>query len=155
MIAIDGCYVATVDAAGTEHPRGYVVLDGDRIAAVGSGPLPSAYAAAERVDGSGLLATPGLVNTHHHLYQWITRGYAADDTLFGWLTTLYPVWAGLDAELVSRVGRGEPGLAGADRLQHHAPTTTTCSRPDAATCSRPRSWPPGRSGCAFTRAAGR
>ncbi len=101
MIAIDGCYVATVDPAGTEHPRGYVVLDGDRIAAVGSGPLPPAYAAAERVDGSGLLATPGLVNTHHHLYQWITRGYAADDTLFGWLTTLYPVWARLDAELVS------------------------------------------------------
>jgi cytosine/adenosine deaminase-related metal-dependent hydrolase len=101
VIAIDGCYIATVDAAGTEHPRGYVVLDGDRIAAVGSGPLPSAYAAAERVDGSGLLATPGLVNAHHHLYQWITRGYAADDTLFGWLTALYPVWAGLDAELVS------------------------------------------------------
>jgi cytosine/adenosine deaminase-related metal-dependent hydrolase len=101
VIAIDGCYVATVDPAGTEHPRGYVVLDGDRIAAVGSGPLPPAYAAAERVDGSGLLATPGLVNAHHHLYQWITRGYAPDDTLFGWLTTLYPVWAGLDAELVS------------------------------------------------------
>ena len=101
MIAIDGCYVATVDAAGTEHPRGYVVLDGDQIAAVGSGPLPAGYAGAERVDGSGLLATPGLVNSHHHLYQWITRGYAADDTLFGWLKTLYPVWAELDAELVS------------------------------------------------------
>ena len=40
------------------------------------------------------------MNTHHHLYQWITRGYAPDGTLFGWLTTLYPVWAGLDAELV-------------------------------------------------------
>ncbi len=101
MIAIDGCYVATVDPAGTEHPRGYVVLDGDRIAAVGPGPLPPVYAAAERVDGAGLLATPGLVNTHHHLYQWITRGYAPDDTLFGWLTTLYPVWARLDAELVA------------------------------------------------------
>ena len=47
MIAIDGCFVATVDPAGTEHPRGYVVLDGDRIAAVGSGPLPPAYAAAD------------------------------------------------------------------------------------------------------------
>jgi cytosine/adenosine deaminase-related metal-dependent hydrolase len=101
VIAIDGCYVATVDAAGTEHPRGYLVLDGDRIAAAGAGPVPPGYAAAERVDGSGLLATPGLVNAHHHLYQWITRGYAADDVLFGWLTALYPVWAGLDAELVS------------------------------------------------------
>ena len=100
MLVIDGCYIATVDEAGTEHPAGYLVIDGDRIAAVGSGPLPPHYAAAERVDGSGLLATPGLVNTHHHLYQWITRGYAVDDTLFGWLTTLYPVWAGLDADLV-------------------------------------------------------
>jgi cytosine/adenosine deaminase-related metal-dependent hydrolase len=44
--------------------------------------------------------TPGLVNVHHHLYQWITRGYAIDGTLFEWLTTLYPVWARLDAELV-------------------------------------------------------
>jgi cytosine/adenosine deaminase-related metal-dependent hydrolase len=99
VIAIDGCYVATVDTAGTEHPRGYLVLDGDRIAAVGSGPLPAAYAAAEHIDGTGLLATPGLVNAHHHLYQWITRGYAADNTLFEWLRTLYPVWARLDAEL--------------------------------------------------------
>jgi cytosine/adenosine deaminase-related metal-dependent hydrolase len=100
VLAIDGCHVATVDAAGTEHPAGYVVLDGDRIEAVGAGALPDRYAAAERVDGAGLLATPGLVNTHQHLYQWITRGYATDDSLFGWLTALYPVWAGLDAELV-------------------------------------------------------
>jgi cytosine/adenosine deaminase-related metal-dependent hydrolase len=100
MLAIDGCHVATADAAGTEHPAGYVVITGDRITAVGPGPLPAQYAAADRVDGAGLLATPGLVNAHHHLYQWITRGYATDDSLFDWLTALYPVWAGLDAELV-------------------------------------------------------
>ena len=100
MLAIDGCYIAAADDGGTEHPAGYLVIDGDRIAATGAGPLPPHYAAAERIDGAGLLATPGLVNTHHHLYQWITRGYATDDTLFGWLTTLYPVWAGLDADLV-------------------------------------------------------
>jgi cytosine/adenosine deaminase-related metal-dependent hydrolase len=47
--------------------------------------------------------TPGLINTHHHLYQWLTRGMAVDDTLFDWLTTLYPVWAGLDEDTV-RVG---------------------------------------------------
>ena len=52
------------------------------------------------VDGRGLLVTPGLVNTHHHLYQWITRGYATDHTLFEWLATLYPVWARLTPELV-------------------------------------------------------
>jgi cytosine/adenosine deaminase-related metal-dependent hydrolase len=100
MLAIDGCHVATADAAGTEHPAGYLVITEDRITAVGPGPLPAQYAAAERVDGAGLLATPGLVNAHHHLYQWITRGYATDDSLFGWLKALYPVWAGLDAELV-------------------------------------------------------
>jgi cytosine/adenosine deaminase-related metal-dependent hydrolase len=100
VLAIDGCHVATVDATGTEHPGGYVVISGDRIEAVGAGPLPDRYADADRVDGAGLLATPGLVNSHHHLYQWITRGYATDDSLFGWLTALYPVWAGLDAELV-------------------------------------------------------
>ena len=37
-----------------------------------------------------MLATPGLVNTHHHLYQWITRGYAQDGTLFEWLTDAVP-----------------------------------------------------------------
>jgi cytosine/adenosine deaminase-related metal-dependent hydrolase len=100
VLAIDGCHIATVDGAGTEHPAGYLVMQDDRIAAVGSGPLPARYAGAQRIDGSGRLATPGLVNTHHHLYQWITRGYATDDTLFGWLTALYPVWARLDADLV-------------------------------------------------------
>jgi cytosine/adenosine deaminase-related metal-dependent hydrolase len=100
VLAIEGCHVATADAAGTEYPSGYLVLDGDRIAAVGPGPLPERYAAAERAGGDGLLVTPGLVNAHTHLYQWITRGYAPDATLFGWLTALYPVWAGLDADLV-------------------------------------------------------
>jgi cytosine/adenosine deaminase-related metal-dependent hydrolase len=52
------------------------------------------------MDGSGCLATPGLVNTHHHLYQWVTRGLAQDQTLFGWLKALYPVWARIDAQTV-------------------------------------------------------
>ncbi|WP_375477740.1 8-oxoguanine deaminase [uncultured Jatrophihabitans sp.] len=98
-IVLDGCAVATVDAAGAEHAYGHVVLRDGRIAAVGAGPAP-AVDNAERLDASGLLATPGLVNSHHHLYQWITRGYATDDTLFGWLTTLYPIWARLTPELV-------------------------------------------------------
>jgi cytosine/adenosine deaminase-related metal-dependent hydrolase len=97
MIAIEGAHVATVDAVGTEYPDGYVVIDGGEIVAVGDGPAP---AGGTRVDGRGLLVTPGLVNTHHHLYQWITRGYATDHTLFEWLTALYPVWARLTADLV-------------------------------------------------------
>lgn len=102
-IAVEGCAVATVDAAGTEYPSGHLVLQGGHIAAVGDGPLPEHYRRAadvDRIDGTGLLVTPGLINAHHHLYQWITRGYAVDDTLFGWLTTLYPTWACLNAETV-------------------------------------------------------
>ena len=100
MIVLENAAIATVDAAGTEHPDGYVALDEGRIAAVGAGAPPAGLLPADvtRVDAAGCLVTPGLVNTHHHLYQWLTRGYAADATLFGWLTELYPVWARLDAE---------------------------------------------------------
>ncbi|WP_374111152.1 8-oxoguanine deaminase [Nocardia sp. JCM 34519.1] len=98
-LVIDGCAVATVDAAGTEYRNGHVVVHGNRIGAVGAGPAPE-FRGVRRVDGTGCLLTPGLVNTHHHLYQWITRGLAADDSLFGWLTTLYPIWAGIDEDAV-------------------------------------------------------
>lgn len=100
MFAIEGGYVATCDSAGTEHRDGYLVVDGTRIVAVGSGPVPADFANVARVDGRGRLVTPGLVNAHHHLYQWITRGYATQHTLFQWLSTLYPIWARLDEDLV-------------------------------------------------------
>ncbi|KAA9106399.1 8-oxoguanine deaminase [Microbacterium rhizomatis] len=97
---IERAYVATVDGAGSEHPDGYVVIEGETIAAVGSGAAPGEWrAGAEIVDGSGCLVTPGLVNTHHHLYQWLTRGYAQDAILFDWLTALYPLWSRIDARL--------------------------------------------------------
>ena len=100
-VVIEGCYVATVDAAGSEYPAGHLVAEGDRIVAVGPGPVPPELAAgATRIDGSGLLVTPGLVNTHTHLYQWLTRGYATEEGLFGWLEALYPVWGRLTPELV-------------------------------------------------------
>ncbi len=99
-VAIEGGHVATVDGAGTEHADGHVVLDGGRVVAVGAGPVPPRYADAARLDARGCLVTPGLVNTHAHLYQWLTRGYATDDTLFDWLSTLYPIWARLTPELV-------------------------------------------------------
>jgi cytosine/adenosine deaminase-related metal-dependent hydrolase len=101
-VVIDGCYVACADEAGREFTGGHVVAQGGRIAAVGAGPADAGrWPVATRIDGSGLLVTPGLVNTHHHLYQWITRGYATDATLFGWLTALYPVWARLTPGLLS------------------------------------------------------
>jgi len=95
------CAIATVDAAGTEHRSGHLVVEGDRIVAVGPGDPAYDLAADQVIDGRGCLATPGLVNTHHHLYQWATRGLAQDQPLFGWLTELYPVWARIDADIVA------------------------------------------------------
>ena len=92
-IVLEGCAVATVDGDGTEHADGHVVVEGGRIAAVGPGAAPAADGPQRRVDASGCLATPGLVNCHHHLYQWATRGLAQEATLFEWLQALYPIWA--------------------------------------------------------------
>ncbi|MFI0719375.1 8-oxoguanine deaminase [Streptomyces sp. NPDC021224] len=101
-IVIENCAVATVDAAGTEYAAGHVVVAGGVIEAVGAGPAPAAAAegADRRIDGTGHLVTPGLVNTHHHFYQWLTRGMAQDSNLFDWLVTLYPVWARIDEDIV-------------------------------------------------------
>jgi len=99
--------VATVDPDGTEYPGGTVVVEDGRIVAVspGAGPDYGDHVPTEHVDGTGHLLTPGLVNTHHHFYQWLTRGRAQEKDLFGWLTELYPVWARLDSELVYAAAR--------------------------------------------------
>jgi cytosine/adenosine deaminase-related metal-dependent hydrolase len=99
-IVLAGCHVLTLNPGQDEHAGGYVAVDGDRITEVGAGPVPERHAGARVVNGSGCLATPGLVNTHQHLYQWATRGRAVDAPLFGWLTELYPVWARIDAGIV-------------------------------------------------------
>jgi len=110
-LVLDGCTVVTMNGHGSEYRAGHVVVTGNVITAVGPGSVPPASLAGSsvsstsggtirRIDASGCLATPGLVNTHHHLYQWGTRGMAADATLFEWLTQLYPVWARMDADVV-------------------------------------------------------
>jgi cytosine/adenosine deaminase-related metal-dependent hydrolase len=98
-LVIDGAAIATVNADGDEFAEGHLVAVDGRITAVGPGPAPS-IEGAQVVDGRDCLLTPGLVNTHHHLYQWATRGYAVDSTLFGWLTALYPIWARINADVV-------------------------------------------------------
>ncbi|WP_308169588.1 8-oxoguanine deaminase [Acrocarpospora catenulata] len=104
MIVIENVYVAPV--AGAEIPAGHIAVDGDRIVAVGPGPYEGE---GERIDGRGCLATPGLVNTHHHLYQWASQGVTPDGTLFEWLVASYPIWARMDAEVVH--GAATAGLA--------------------------------------------
>ncbi|WP_174555166.1 8-oxoguanine deaminase [Actinomadura hibisca] len=102
---IENAYVVTV--SGAEFPGGHIVVEGDKITAVGPGPAPR-IEGAERIDGTGCLATPGLVNTHHHLYQWASQGLAKDNTLFEWLVALYRPWSKMDAEVVA--GAASAGL---------------------------------------------
>jgi cytosine/adenosine deaminase-related metal-dependent hydrolase len=108
---IEGCAIATVDADGTEYRDGHLVIEDDRIVAVGEGSAPDTASGPEsrRIEGRGRLATPGLVNCHHHLYQWATRGLAQQATLFEWLVELYPVWALIDDETCWAAARA--GLA--------------------------------------------
>ena len=100
-LVLNGCHVVTMNSGRDEHASGYVAVDGNRIVGAGAGPAPAGRAGARQLDASGCLATPGLINAHHHLYQWATRGRAVDATLFDWLTELYPVWAGIDEEIVA------------------------------------------------------
>jgi cytosine/adenosine deaminase-related metal-dependent hydrolase len=87
---------------GRELEGGWLLSREGVVADLGSGPVPEAD---ERLDLAGCVAMPGLVNAHDHMYQWATRGYAADGTLFEWLRTLYPVWAGIDAEITRAAAR--------------------------------------------------
>ncbi|PRX48363.1 cytosine/adenosine deaminase-related metal-dependent hydrolase [Prauserella shujinwangii] len=122
MIVIENAAIATVDAAGTEHRTGHVVVDGEWITAVGAGPAPEPAGEHTRIDGTGCLVTPGLVNTHHHLYQWATRGLAPDATLFEWLVHLYPVWGGLDAGIThaaATAGLARLALTGCTTVADH------------------------------------
>lgn len=102
---VEGCAIATVDDARREFEDGHLVLEGARIAAVGPGAAPRAGDDVRRIDGHGLLATPALVNCHHHLYQSATRGMAQQATLFEWLVALYPVWARIDGRTVQAAAR--------------------------------------------------
>jgi cytosine/adenosine deaminase-related metal-dependent hydrolase len=112
-------WVVTMDDAGTEHRSGWLLVEGDLIAAVGTGEEPEAD---ERVDVGGAVVTPGLVNTHHHLYQTLTRARAQQADLFTWLRELYPVWAGIDAEseyAAARAGIAELALSGCTTVFDH------------------------------------
>jgi cytosine/adenosine deaminase-related metal-dependent hydrolase len=121
-LLIDSCeFVVTMDDDWTEIPGGSILVDDGRIEWVGSGRPPGANG-AEVLDGRGSVAIPGLVNTHHHLFQTLTRVRAAQEGLFGWLTELYPVWAGIDAEwerTAAAVGLAELALSGCSTSTDH------------------------------------
>jgi cytosine/adenosine deaminase-related metal-dependent hydrolase len=112
-------HVVVMDDAGTEHESGWVLIDDGRIDRVGDGLPPDA---GEVIDVGGALVTPGLVNTHHHLYQTLTRAQAQQADLFTWLKTLYPIWARLDGEAeyaAARTGLAELMLSGSTTVFDH------------------------------------
>jgi cytosine/adenosine deaminase-related metal-dependent hydrolase len=115
------CWVVTMDDDGAEHPHGWVLVEDGAIVAVGGDSEP-ADPDARRIDLGGAVVTPGLVNTHHHLYQTLTRARAQQADLFTWLRELYPVWAGIDAEAeyaAARTGLAELALSGCTTVFDH------------------------------------
>ena len=112
-------WICPLDDSGAEHESGWVLVRDGLVEAVGGGAAP---AADEVVDLGGAVVTPGLVNTHHHLYQTLTRARAQEATLFEWLRELYPVWAQIDAEseyAAARTGLAELALSGCTTVFDH------------------------------------
>lgn len=113
--------IACMDDAGSE-PRGAdIAIEGGVIVAVGQGLRPEG---AEIVDVSGCVVTPGLVNTHHHLFQALTRAVPGAEAapLFGWLRRLYPIWARFTPEdfaLSAQAGLAELALSGCTMTSDH------------------------------------
>jgi cytosine/adenosine deaminase-related metal-dependent hydrolase len=112
-------HVVTMDDERNEHPGGWLLVDGGFVQQAGTGTRPDAD---EVVDLDGAVVTPGLINTHHHLWQNLTRARAQDENLFGWLKALYPVWARIDEEAeyaAARCGLAELALSGCTTVFDH------------------------------------
>ncbi len=121
LVVTDARLVATLDDERRELIGGWVAVTDGLVAAVGDGPPP---AAVERIDATDCLVTPGLVNTHHHLFQNLTRAFPpmTDKPLFGWLQSLYPLWRAIDTESVyvsTWIGLAELALSGCTTSTDH------------------------------------
>ena len=115
--------VVTMDDERRELSGGWVACRDGFVTAVGAAPDPPPPA-ARVLRADGCLVTPGLVNTHHHIFQNLTRSFrpATSASLFDWLTTLYPRWALLDEEasyLAAWVGLAELALGGCTTSSDH------------------------------------
>ncbi len=113
--------LVTMDDARREITGGDIRISGGVIAEVGQN-LPQN--GAEVVYAKGCVVTPGLVNTHHHLYQTLTRAVPGgqDALLFGWLQTLYPIWANFGPEemrISAMIGLSELALSGCTLSSDH------------------------------------
>lgn len=119
--------IATLDADNRELRDASIFIRGNVIEAIGTAsdlPANLEAEAGEVIDARGHLITPGLVNTHHHMYQSLTRAIPAvqNAELFGWLRGLYPIWAGLTPEMVrvsTQVAMAELLLSGCTTSSDH------------------------------------
>ncbi len=113
--------VVTMDDAGRELSGADVLIKGGVIAEVGQGLRADG---AQVIEARGCVVTPGLVNTHHHLFQTLTRAVpgAQDALLFGWLKRLYPIWSRFGPEEVfvsAQTGLAELALSGCTMTSDH------------------------------------
>ncbi len=114
--------IVTMDAGRRELSGGNVVVeDGVIVSAGDTAPAPDCD---ETIDARGCVVTPGLVNTHHHLFQTLTRAVPAgqDALLFDWLRALYPVWARMQPEdmfATAQLGLAELALSGCSMSSDH------------------------------------
>lgn len=117
--------LATMDEANCEIADGAIAFEGGVITAIGTtADLAPLALGAQVIDAHGCVVTPGLVNTHHHLYQTLTRAVpgCASASLFGWLKTLYPIWARYtpqDVYAATRLGLAELALSGCTLSSDH------------------------------------
>ncbi|OOY27384.1 8-oxoguanine deaminase [Thioclava sp. L04-15] len=112
--------IVTMDGTRRELKGADLLIRDGKIVAVG----PGLRSAGEVVEAKGCVVTPGLVNTHHHLYQTLTRAVPGgqDALLFGWLQTLYPIWAKMGPEEIrvsAQVGLAELALTGCTTSSDH------------------------------------
>jgi cytosine/adenosine deaminase-related metal-dependent hydrolase len=112
--------VLTMDDASRELPGADILIRDGVIVAVGHGLTTTGHLH----DATGCVVTPGLVNTHHHLYQTLTRAVpqGQDALLFGWLKTLYPIWARFGPEemfISAQTGLAELALSGCTLTSDH------------------------------------
>ena len=118
---LTNAHVVTMDDAGTEYEGGWILVEDGLVKDAGAGAKPEAEADTAH-DLGGAVVTPGLVNTHHHLWQNLTRARAQDEDLFGWLKALYPIWSAIDEEAeyaAARVGLAELALSGCTTVFDH------------------------------------
>ncbi len=112
--------VLTLDDAGSELNSADIRIRNGVIAEIGQGLSTGGRA----IDAATCVVTPGLVNTHHHLYQTLTRAVPGgqDALLFGWLQTLYPIWARFGPEEMftsAQIGLAELALSGCTMSSDH------------------------------------